>query len=148
MRYLISCVAVAVLAMSGAAAVAQEAAYTVDEQGVISAPDGLQWYVGPGDVTWDQAAAYCQGLDVDGGGWRMPTMAELQALFTGEENREAYNSLPPVFGAKELGFDWAWAAETRGADEAGSVYFYNGLISWNEKSYMGGFFRVLAVRGP
>jgi hypothetical protein len=30
--------------------------------------------------SWDQASAYCAGLSVAGGGWRLPTMYELQTL--------------------------------------------------------------------
>ena len=121
--------------------------YTIDEQGIItSAETGLQWHVGPANVTWDQAVAFCQDLDLDGGNWRMPTVAELQGLFTGQENWKEHCSLPPVFQGGELSINWVWANETKNAQEAFYVYFYNGLKAWDDKEYVDGAFRVFAVR--
>jgi hypothetical protein len=42
---------------------------------------GLEWKAGPDkDNTWDEARSWVQRLNVDGGGWRMPTMDELAGL--------------------------------------------------------------------
>lgn len=38
--------------------------------------------------TWDEANSYCNDIQVEGGGWRLPTREELQSLFV--------NSSPPV----------------------------------------------------
>jgi hypothetical protein len=44
---------------------------------------GLEWYAGPNfDTTWYDAKCWVASLDVDGGGWRMPTREELRSLHT------------------------------------------------------------------
>jgi hypothetical protein len=41
----------------------------------------LEWFVGPDrDTTWDDASSWTSALSPCGGGWRMPTGAELRAL--------------------------------------------------------------------
>lgn len=42
----------------------------------------LTWQQGivPLDVNWDEATAYCRNLNLQGGGWRLPTMKELQTI--------------------------------------------------------------------
>jgi hypothetical protein len=43
---------------------------------------GLEWVAGPDrDVTWDEAREWVESLNIDGGGWRMPTMEELGTLY-------------------------------------------------------------------
>jgi hypothetical protein len=43
---------------------------------------GLEWVAGPDrDVTWDEARDWVERLNIDGGGWRMPTMDELGTLY-------------------------------------------------------------------
>lgn len=40
---------------------------------------GLEWKVGPDrDTDWNEARSWVQDLNLDGGGWRMPTMDEVQ----------------------------------------------------------------------
>ena len=42
----------------------------------------LDWYVGPNrDNNWHQAKAWTENLTVAGGGWRMPTVPELKAIY-------------------------------------------------------------------
>lgn len=43
---------------------------------------GLQWEQGasPTALTWAGAASYCQSLTLAGGGWRLPSMKEIQTL--------------------------------------------------------------------
>ncbi len=65
--------------------------YTQSTDGVIAdTATALAWFVGPdNNITWDQAQAWCGGLSVAGGGWRMPTRAELETLYIkglGERN--------------------------------------------------------------
>jgi len=39
-----------------------------------------------GDINWHDAKAHCANLDLDGGGWRLPTMSELSQLYSGAGN--------------------------------------------------------------
>ena len=43
---------------------------------------GLEWIAGPDrDTNWNEARSWVQSLNLDGGGWRMPTMDELESLY-------------------------------------------------------------------
>jgi hypothetical protein len=59
----------------------------------------LTWQRSPDSATghsWEEARAHCAGLDLDGGGFRLPEIAELQTL----AYSEIYNELPegsPVY---------------------------------------------------
>lgn len=54
-----------------------------DSNGIITdTRTGLEWYVDPDrDTTWDDAKLWVEGLTVDGGRWRMPTLDELEGLY-------------------------------------------------------------------
>jgi hypothetical protein len=56
--------------------------FTKANNGVITdSVIGLDWYVGPNqDNNWHQAKAWKENLTVAGGGWNLPTVAELKAL--------------------------------------------------------------------
>ncbi len=44
---------------------------------------GFEWKVGPDkNRDWDDARSWVQSLNLDGGGWRMPTMDGLEAIST------------------------------------------------------------------
>ena len=51
---------------------------------------GLTWQVNPTEntMTWSAAMTHCQGLSLDGGGWRVPTIGELRSLIQGCPNTE------------------------------------------------------------
>jgi len=43
---------------------------------------GLELVAGPDrDMTWNEAKAWVERLNVGGGGWRMPTLEELKGLY-------------------------------------------------------------------
>jgi hypothetical protein len=46
---------------------------------------GLTWQVHTADLLFDQAGAesYCDALQLEGGGWRLPTITELRTLISG-----------------------------------------------------------------
>ena len=66
--------------------------FTKADDGVITdSLTGLDWYVGPNaDNNWHEAKAWVEGLTVAGGGWRLPTMAELKAIYQKEASAYQY----------------------------------------------------------
>ena len=87
---------------------------------------GLEWKAGPDkDTNWNEARSWIQNLNLDGGGWRMPTMDELEGLYrrgAGDRN------MTPLL--KTSG-DFVWSVETE--DSHGGVWFFeffNGYRDW------------------
>jgi hypothetical protein len=93
--------------------------------GIHSRVLGLEWVVGPDkDTTWKEARSWVQSLNLDGGGWRMPTVKELEGLYrkgTGERN------ITPFL--KTTGW-WVWSGETEGLWLARTFNFQLGLRNW------------------
>ncbi len=91
---------------------------------------GLEWKAGPDKNTnWDQARSWVQSLNLDGGGWRMPTMDELENLYkkgAGERN------MTPLL--KTTGW-WVWSGETKGSSGAWSFGFDFGYRRWPDRDY-------------
>ena len=119
----------------------QPVRFTKANNGVITdSITGLDWYVGPNpDNTWHEAKAWTESLTVAGGGWRLPTMAELKAIY--QKDASAYN-MDPLFQVKGA---WAWSGELRNDWSVWGLAFYNNLQGWHSMNYGNG--RVaLAVR--
>lgn len=77
--------------------------YTRKRSGVIiDKRTNLQWIVGPDyTINYDDAMAWVINCSVEGGGWRMPTRAELKGL---KEN----SAIDQIFGWH---LHWVWAEE-------------------------------------
>ena len=115
--------------------------FTKADNGVITdSVTGLDWYVSPSpDNTFHQAKAWVESLTVAGGGWRLPTMAELKAIY--QKDASAYH-MDPLFQVKGA---WAWSRELRNDWSVWGLAFYNNLQGWHSMNYGNG--RVaLAVR--
>ena len=115
--------------------------FTKADNGVITdSLTGLEWYVNPNpDQTFREAKAWVEGLTVAGGGWRLPTMAELKAIY--QKDASAYH-MDPLFQVKGA---WAWSGELRNDWSVWGLAFYNNLQGWHSMNYGNG--RVaLAVR--
>jgi hypothetical protein len=56
--------------------------YVVSNGTVLDTQSQLTWERNPSDVlvSFDAANAYCAGLTLDGGNWRVPSMKELQTI--------------------------------------------------------------------
>lgn len=94
---------------------------------------GSEWYIGP-DVylTWYEAKAWIEGLKIDGGGWRMPTILELKTIF---RDQGIVTNLPKIF-RKRTTKDVVWSSESD-APAMAKVFQYDytyGLVKSKAKS--------------
>ena len=64
-------------------AIKRDGIYVAYANGIVKdTRTALEWKVGPDrDTVWDEARSWVQNLNLDGGGWRMPTMDELAGLY-------------------------------------------------------------------
>ncbi len=109
------------------------------ENGVITdRTTGLDWYVGQ-ESPWRQAKAWAENLAVAGGGWRLPTMPELKAIY---QPGASANNMDPLF---QTTVAWAWSGEPRNSWSVWGLAFYNGLEGWHSMDYGNGRL-ALAVR--
>ena len=101
---------------------------------------GLEWKVGPDrDTDWNEARLWVQSLNLDGGGWRMPTMDELEGLY--KKGKGDWNMTPLL---KNTGY-FVWSGETRGSSDAWAVNFGDGYRTWGYRPAPGSR-RAFAVR--
>jgi hypothetical protein len=103
--------------------------------------------VAPGTYTWAQAAAYCTALDLDGGGWHLPSRVELTSItdFTRAGpaiDRTAFPGTPSAF----FWTSTPWAVTTAAIPRAWIINFYEGLAS--NAAYQSGSYRARCVRSP
>lgn len=124
-------------------AIALTAGLQKDADGVIFDPGtGLEWCAGPDqDTNWEQARDWAGKLSTAGGGWRLPTLAELRGLY---RKGIAPNNIDPVFGMQNQDL-LVWSSETNGPS---SVYFFiftDGSEYWTYPMYSY-YTRALAVR--
>jgi Protein of unknown function (DUF1566) len=96
--------------------------FTKAGDGVITdSVTGLQWYVNPSPAnTWHQAKAWAENLTVAGGGWRLPTMAELKGIY---QKGASGTNMDPLFDAQGV---WVWSGEVVDPMFARGLAFYNG----------------------
>jgi hypothetical protein len=116
--------------------------FTKAKDGVITdRVTNLEWYVGPDqDTTWHQAKAWMESLTVAGGGWRLPTVAELKTLY---QRGASLQNIDPIF--KTSGF-FVWSVQI---DASSAWLFHFALIGGQEYwDFLDGFFlrRAFAVR--
>jgi Protein of unknown function (DUF1566) len=76
------------------------------------------------DVTWQQAANYCQNLSLGGySGWRLPTIDQLAAIYDQTQNVPGWH----IKGGILLTAGWAWSGSQGDASgEAWRFYFPDG----------------------
>ena len=102
---------------------------------------GLEWLAGPDKFTkiYD-ARLWVQSLNLDGGGWRMPTIHELAGLYKKETGSRNMTSLLKTTG-------WfVWSGETKGSSYARLFYFTSGYGGWIDRGGYSGYERAFAVR--
>lgn len=90
---------------------------------------GLEWVVGPDrDTTWSEARDWVEGLKIDGGSWRLPTLKELKTLYKKGTHTRNMN---PVL--KTTGW-WVWSSELEGSSFVWLFDFTNGSKFWDLRS--------------
>jgi len=101
---------------------------------------GLKWKAGPNKTTdWNEARSWVRNLNLDGGGWRMPTMDELAGLY---KKGAGPRNMTPLL--KTTGW-WIWSGETirtsitalnpKGSLKAGRYMFLLGNRRWTDRDY-------------
>ena len=94
--------------------IGRDGVYVVYDNGIVrDTSTGLKWVSGPDkDTPWNEARSWVQSLNLDGGGWRMPTIDELEGLYkkgTGDRNMTSL--------LKTTGW-WVWSGEAEGSSKA------------------------------
>ena len=88
--------------------------YSSAANGIVAdSQTGLEWLAGPDkDTNWQEAQSWIEGLDVDGSGWRMPTVNELKTLY---HKGAGNNNMSPFFNpaGTKTGGGIVWSGETR-----------------------------------
>ncbi|MFH1140212.1 MAG: DUF1566 domain-containing protein [Chloroflexota bacterium] len=119
-----------------------KARFSVSAEGVIrDSQTGLEWAVGPDKgVNYKEAEAWVKGCKIAGGGWRMPTGAELRSIYAkglGERNMD------PTF--KTTG-KWVWAVEHKDSSSALPFDFRGGGTRSGNVGSFDDIERVFGVR--
>jgi hypothetical protein len=114
--------------------------FEVSSDGVITdSQTKLEWIVGPDqDTSYIQATQWVADCQVAGGGWRMPTRAELQSLY---QKGVGVRNMDPVI--KVTG--WGLWAEPKDATTAWGFDFSVGKEDWGMREGAGNG-RVIGVR--
>jgi hypothetical protein len=117
--------------------------YTDNGDGTVdSSCCGLTWQkmLAAEEFAWAGADAYCKGLDLAGGGWRLPTIAELLSLVEGSSSPRIDTDVFPGTGPDSF---WSSSAYEATAGFAWFVTFGDGSAGGFQLANMG---RVRCVR--
>ncbi len=110
---------------------------------VLDTETGLTWQqeYAADYYTWAEAKTYCAGLNLEGGGWRLPNMKELQTLV--DESR--FNPAIDVNFFPGTPSDSFWSSSPVAGVASGAwiVNFYNGFTDLYDVSNT---YRVRCVR--
>jgi len=136
----------------------REGVYVAYANGIVKdTKTELEWKVGPDKNTnWDEARSWVRRLNLDGGGWRIPTKGELESLY---KQGAGYNNMTPLLKFAGL---WVWSSETKDtplktnrwwmfiddttcSTYAWVFYFYGGYGYWLDRATSNDI-RAFAVR--
>jgi hypothetical protein len=125
------------------------ARYTTTSTTVTEDVTCLEWQrtAASGTYTWQEAKDYCAALDLDGGGWHLPSRIELTSItdFTRSGPAIDQNAFPGAPSA----FFWTstpWAVTTAAIPRAWIINFSEGLAS--NGAYQSKSYRARCVRSP
>ena len=130
---------VVTLSMEPVIAGAQGGRFIVDANGIATdSQTGFQWVAGPDeDMDWPAAKQWIANLELDGGGWRMPSVTELQILLELGQ--------PDFIPYEGMAF---WSGDT--VDEAAEeIWVFSPEMGFEAPvpPFVSPFNRALAVRG-
>jgi hypothetical protein len=87
----------------------------------------LEWYAGPDkNITWNETKRWTESLNVDGGGWRMPTKKELKTLYKRWVKGLNIISLFNITSSKSC---CVWSSRTKGS-KAWNFDYRDGFGHW------------------
>ena len=117
--------------------------FTETPNGIIADHEtGLEWFVGPDkNTTWYEAERWVANLTLDGGGCRMPTVAELKGIY---EKGVGSRNLNPLF---ETSGWWIWSGEVISPSSASDLEFNSGIENSKNRDFSV-LHRSFAVRFP
>ena len=115
--------------------------YVLFSNGIIKdTKTGLEWKAGPEKNTnWGEARAWVENLNLEGGGWRMPTKDEIKSLY---KPGAGPCNMTPLFKTNAW---WVWTGETKNPGDAWIFYFSGGYGYWLKRSTSDNL-RAFAVR--
>ena len=96
---------------------------------VYDSKTNLEWIAGPaGNISWDKAKKWANNLEIDGGGWRIPTREELETLY--HEGKGKRNMTPLL----ETESWWVWSAEEDDSSSSSLFDFSRGTRDWHSRT--------------
>jgi len=109
---------------------AQAQRYTAQGGGVFDSLTKLTWQKELSDqsYTWKDASDFCTALDLDGTGWRLPSVSELQTLV--DETRSDPAIALNAFPGTPSDYFWTSSVLPRFTSYAWTVYFGFGLSTF------------------
>lgn len=123
--------------------IARDGEYVAYASGIVrDTRTGLEWVAGPEmNTIGKKAKAWVENLNIDGGGWRMPTIKELRSLF--RKGKGSRNMTPLL---KTTGW-YVWSGDTKGGTTLAWFSFRSGKWFWSENYLqLSGKGRAFAVR--
>ena len=134
-------VAAMAVAQSQAKVVRQDSRFILyDSRIVLDTKTNLEWWPAPDiDVTWHDAGRWAQYAAQFNGGWRLPTVPELETLY--EEGAGNHN-LSPLF---QITAYTVWARTQKGERSAWCFSFDKGQATWSAR-HRSPLKRAIAVR--
>ena len=123
--------------------------YVAYANGVIKdTSTGLEWKTGPDkNMNWNEARSWVQSLNLDGDGWRMPTIGELESLY---KDGEGSRNMTPLLETTGW-IVWSGTIEKNTIETEGGLFlawffsFYEGYKARSRLTHYS-FTRAFAVR--
>lgn len=115
--------------------------FFISEDGIIEdVLENLFWVVGPDrNMSFNQARAWANSLDLRCLKWRLPTTKELKSLLDPE------NKPSNIYKAFNLSAWYVWSGREEGPTTAWAYFFTHEAEDWSTKAASHGF-RAIAVR--